>query len=207
MYTYALIDPVDQPFATFKYHCRTGSMSHLHLKETCTYLQSTAQLRQLGITLPGDENVDDIMTASPSRRDRSPISPMGLSPPTREYAAPVRPSFDSPGKAMHPLSIAPPRMHLSPTKSRAESTSSPVKRNLSEQPHQDFLRGIGGLSLADIKGENRSEAFDQREWNTMRVSPVKQRDDFERGTGASVVVRSLSSAVRSLRRRVGSREE
>lgn len=27
MYTYAMIDPVDQPYAVFKYHCRTASKS------------------------------------------------------------------------------------------------------------------------------------------------------------------------------------
>lgn len=88
-------------------------------------------------------------------------------------------------------------MRLSPTRKRHDN-SSPVKRDLSTKPHQDFLRGIGGLSLADNKGES----FDERDWNVMRVSPVKQRED----AGTSMA-RSLSSAVRSLRRRVGSREE
>ncbi|CZT20591.1 uncharacterized protein RCC_06449 [Ramularia collo-cygni] len=126
---------------------------------------------------------------------------MGLSPPTREYAAPPRPSFDSPGKAMYPLSIAPPRMRLPPTKKHIDNTS-PVKRGLGSKPHQDFLKGIGGLALSEMKPEKQMEAFDERDCHDMRTSPVKQRE--EAGTS---VVRSLSSAVRSLRRRVGSREE
>lgn len=143
------------------------------------------------------------MSASPSRRDRSPISPICLSPPTREYAGPARPSFDSPGKAMHPLSNAPARLRLSPTKTRAQDTS-PVKRDMASHPHHNYMRGIG-LSLPQGKSDNSTEASDERDWNVLRMSPVKQRDDCERA-GTSVA-RSFSSAVRSLRRRVGSREE
>lgn len=142
------------------------------------------------------------MTASPSRKNRPTISPMGLSPPTREYAAPPRPSFDSPGKAMHPLSIAPPQMRLSPSKTRSENRS-PVKRSIGLRPHQEFMQGIGGLDMAEFDGENRMAVWNERDWNVMRI---KQRQDANRSASA-VVVRSLSSAVKSLRRRVGSREE
>ncbi|CAK1355613.1 unnamed protein product [Cercospora beticola] len=51
MYAYALLDPMNKPYASFVYHCHAGQ-----------------QLRELGLDIPAEFDVDDIIKASPSKR-------------------------------------------------------------------------------------------------------------------------------------------
>ncbi|SMY23645.1 unnamed protein product [Zymoseptoria tritici ST99CH_1A5] len=227
MYTYALLDPIDQPYATFKYNFRTGN-----------------QLRELGITLPsGVKDIDDIMSTSPDRRDPSPVSPMTpqtLSPPVprREYAAPRQPDFGPNAKAMHPLSL-PPRMRFSPVKTRPdrEAHPSPVKKNV-PRPESPVLGNLSAAPtlrksrlpmrspmmkldkpLPEIKvgrdeeteapracqvPERGINALDARDWNSTKVS---RSTDVEYESQSNPLMKSFNTAIRSLKRRVGSREE
>jgi hypothetical protein len=82
-----------------------------------------------------------------------------------------------------------------------------MKRDMEAHHHQEFMRGIGGLSLAEMEGENMNESLEGPDWNVMRLmSPAKQREVVDRNPGGSMA-RSFSTAVRSLKRRVVSREE
>lgn len=130
-YNYALIDPVDTPYATVSYQFRTRSQ--LEASET-----------ESSIKLVGKNGVD-ITTASPSRRPMSPldVSPLShnmLPPPPRTKPAP--PPENYPAKdsiALRRLSL-PPRIPLRFTSS--SDHDSPVKKSQREKAMFDALEGL-----------------------------------------------------------------
>ncbi|EME87389.1 uncharacterized protein MYCFIDRAFT_75249 [Pseudocercospora fijiensis CIRAD86] len=125
-YTYALIDPVDTPYATFSYNFRTGGQ----LKA----------IRNGGLETP-EKATDkgsniDILTASPSRRSMnlsSPLSHSMLSPPPKEKPAPPPKDFTAKDSiALRRLS----QLHQ----------GSPVKKSQIQKPAATF-DAMEGLSL------------------------------------------------------------
>ncbi|PPJ54199.1 hypothetical protein CBER1_01126 [Cercospora berteroae] len=77
MYAYALLDSVNKPYVSFVYHCHAGQ-----------------QLRDLGLDIPAEYDVDDIIKASPSKR--APRETKSTTPPP--MARPVSPPSAYTGK-------------------------------------------------------------------------------------------------------------
>lgn len=102
MYTYALIDPIDEPYATFRYH-----------------LRSIAQLTDMGIDLGAYKASFYASSPPQSPRSLSPVSSPQLSSPAPAIARDELSSYR--------LSF-PPRMQLTASTSSC-SRGSPIKRN------------------------------------------------------------------------------
>ncbi|KAF2214589.1 hypothetical protein CERZMDRAFT_82557 [Cercospora zeae-maydis SCOH1-5] len=111
MYAYALLDSVNKPYASFVYHCHTGQ-----------------QLRQLGLNIPAEFDIDDIIKASPSKR--APIVSLSTTPPIIRPVSPPSMSMGKDSLALrHSRQSVPPCIHStgdavpeqdSPTKERRE---------------------------------------------------------------------------------------
>ncbi|KAM3418905.1 hypothetical protein BST61_g4864 [Cercospora zeina] len=137
MHAYALLDPINKPYASFVYHCHTGQ-----------------QLRQLGLDIPADFDIDDIIKASPSKR--APAVSLSTTPPP--MTRPASPPSTSMGKDSLALrrsrQSVPPCIHL--TGEAVPEHKSPTKERR-EQNVNDALT-VSTLAHVDGSDDTKTEA-------------------------------------------------
>ncbi|GIZ40347.1 hypothetical protein CKM354_000369000 [Cercospora kikuchii] len=137
MYAYALLDSVNKPYATFVYHCHSGQ-----------------QLRELGLDIPAEFDVDDIIKASPSKR--APRQTKSTTPPP--IARPVSPPSTHTGKDS--LALRRGRRSVSPCVGTADDAGPDQPSSTKERREQSVDGALRGLTLSQAGGpdEIKTEA-------------------------------------------------
>lgn len=200
MYTYALVDAVDSPYAVFRYHCRSASKSPPSFDAESTRLTwPEGQLEDVGFDLSGGYGIRATPAPSPQL---SPRSPTELSP-----SAPAVPR-----DAIRSNRLSyPPGIRLSPTKSRSREQS-PVKKNQRPRDTVDLSHEFHQITLAD---EISSKSVIRRPiWGLSKPLPDVP-DKRESAVGVHALSRSTSNVAETLKgivqnrlkRRTDSRDE
>ncbi|CAK3883486.1 Hypothetical predicted protein [Lecanosticta acicola] len=180
VYTYALIDSKDEPYAVFKYRCA-----------------SSRQLQEMGVDLDGADDRDSILGIAASSENGSPSNGCHKSPP-----APAVPRDDL--TAANRLSF-PPRLRLTPSAWR-QGTQSPVKKSRAEDESAFSEEEFEALYVTETEPKsNRLPMFERLgnkhsgEEEAIGVPPA--------GTVKASVTGSLRGLASRFRRRGDSRDE
>lgn len=191
MYTYALIDAVDQPCAIFKYHCRSASKSCSSPDvEPERLTRPEGQLENAGFDLLSGGR--DFRTTPVPSPHLLPTSPCEVSPPT--------PAVPKDALSSNRLSY-PPGIRLSPTKSRCREYS-PVKKNQRPRDAVDLSNEFHHMMLTDESP--RKSIVRRPTWGLSKPLPDVP-DKRESAVGGHALSRSTSNVAETLKGIVQSR--
>lgn len=184
MYTYALVDAKDQPYAVFKYHCRSASKSRSSPDvESTRLMEREGQLENAGFDLSGGRDVKANPAPSPHL---SATSPFELSPPA--------PAVPKEALSSNRLSY-PPGIRLSPTKSRSREYS-PVKK---KQRPRDAVKLSNEFHRVTLTNESPSKSIIRRPTWGLSKPPPDVPDKRESAVGAHALSRSTSNVTETLK--------
>lgn len=200
LYTYALVDPVDQPYAVFKYHCRSASKWPPSISvELMRLMRPEGQLEHAGFDLSGGCDGKATPASSPYFSLRGPFE---LSPP-----APAEPK-----DALSSSRLSyPPGIRLSPTKWISRECS-PVKKKQQPGDAGDLSNEFHHITLTD---DSASKTVVRRPtWGLSKPLPdvPGQRESVVEGhtlsRSTSNIAETLKGIVQNrLKRRSDSRDE